>query len=247
MSDSDVAAALYIAQKLRDKEVAAPNCNDIKATPKAKEEDGTVLRLSSQRKGKGKKKKKSPKQQTNYLKSELNNEYILKEAHSNAMEPVLNELRPRLKSIRDKLSALSLRRELPKTRVAKKIKLEANDAHLMPLSANNDLGGKAGKSLYPILVGDVNNLYNTSILKSLPPQKVITLDLHSCSWYKAKGVLRKNLEKWIDLAMKGEHPFVIRVDIVCGGGNQVLSELVASFLRDSPQVANRQSVGVRGI
>ena len=43
----------------------------------------------------------------------------------------------------------------------------------------------------------------------------------------------------IDIAMKGNHPFVIRVDIVCGRGNQVLSELVASFIRDSPQVANR--------
>ena len=34
-------------------------------------------------------------------------------------------------------------------------------------------------------------------------------------------------------------PFVIAVDIVCGGGNQVLSELVAQFIRDNSQVANR--------
>ena len=124
---------MFILRSLRDKEVAAPNCTDIKATPKAIKEGGTILKLGSHRKSKEKNEKKSTKQLPDYLKSEATDEYTLREVHSKAMEPVLNELRPRLKSIRDKLSALSLKKELPKTRVEKKVKPEANDAHLMPL------------------------------------------------------------------------------------------------------------------
>lgn len=39
--------------------------------------------------------------------------------------------------------------------------------------------------------------------------------------------------------MMGEHPFVVKVDVVCGYGNQVLSECVAQWIRRNKQVANR--------
>ena len=68
---------MFILRSLRDKEVAAPNCTDIKATPKAKKEGKTVLKLGSHRKSKEKNEKKSTKQLPDYLKSEATNEYTL--------------------------------------------------------------------------------------------------------------------------------------------------------------------------
>eukprot|EP00571_Detonula_confervacea_P015386 CAMPEP_0172303428 /NCGR_PEP_ID=MMETSP1058-20130122/4961_1 /TAXON_ID=83371 /ORGANISM="Detonula confervacea, Strain CCMP 353" /LENGTH=70 /DNA_ID=CAMNT_0013014235 /DNA_START=944 /DNA_END=1156 /DNA_ORIENTATION=+ len=65
------------------------------------------------------------------------------------------------------------------------------------------------------------------------------MDLHGFSRYKALDMLRKGLREWVNEAMKGEYPFVVAVNIICGGGNQVLSELVAQFIRDNPQFANR--------
>ena len=38
--------------------------------------------------------------------------------------------------------------------------------------------------------------------------------------------------------MKGDHPFVIQLNIVCGGGSQVVSEVVKVWIRDSKQIAN---------
>ncbi|KAL7540296.1 hypothetical protein ACHAXR_010011 [Thalassiosira sp. AJA248-18] len=39
--------------------------------------------------------------------------------------------------------------------------------------------------------------------------------------------------------MRGEYPWVIPVDIVCGGGSQILSEAVKAWIRNNRQVANR--------
>ena len=194
--------------------------------------------------GKGKRQKKKSKVPSTSKQEQLVNDHIaLREAHSKSMEPVLNELRPLLKIRRDKIASYYLQKAPPK--VKKPIKApKKSDTHLMSISSNVPLiSGKAGKSVYPVLVGEVNNLYKSSKKKfrslSSSQTQTITLDLHACSRYKALGVLRKHLPKWIDIAMKGEHPFVIPVDIVCGGGNQILSELVAQFIRDNPQIANR--------
>ena len=39
--------------------------------------------------------------------------------------------------------------------------------------------------------------------------------------------------------MKGAYPWVIPVDIVCGGDVQVLSEAVKGWIQSNRQVANR--------
>ena len=197
---------------------------------------------------KGKKQKKTRKAKSNAsTKSKqeqlVNDQITLREAHSKSMELVLNELRPLLKIRRDKIASYYLQKAPPKVKRSIKTPTKS-DTHLMTISSNVPLiGGKAGKSVYPVLVGEVANLYKSSKKKfrslSTSQNRIITLDLHACSRYKALGVLRKHLPKWIDAAMKGDHPFVIPVDIVCGGGNQVLSELVAQFIRDNPQIANR--------
>ncbi|KAL7536415.1 hypothetical protein ACHAXR_007147 [Thalassiosira sp. AJA248-18] len=166
---------------------------------------------------------------------------VLRELHSRAVGPVLDELRPKLKLIRQKLNDLALQKDLPKERQPAKAcqgKENVSDAILVPKDIS--FGGKAGKSIYHILVGEPNNLYNTGQLNlKTKGQRLIVLDLHGCSRYKAIGVLRKRLPAWVEEAMKGDYPFVIKVDVICGCGHQVLSELVAQFIRDNDQVANR--------
>ena len=56
---------------------------------------------------------------------------------------------------------------------------------------------------------------------------------------EAHQALDKSLPKWIDLAMKGRDPWVIPVDIICGGGNQILREVVAAWIKRENQVGNR--------
>ena len=166
---------------------------------------------------------------------------ILRELHSRAVGPVLDELRPKLKLIRQRLNDLTLQKDLPKKRQsAKTCQGNENVSDNILVPTNTSFDGKAGKSIYHILVGEPNNLYNTGQFNlKTKGQRVIVLDLHGCSRYKALGVLRKRLPAWVEDAMKGDYPFVIKVDIICGCGNQVLSELVAQFIRDNDQVANR--------
>ena len=195
--------------------------------------------------GKGKRQKKKSRASTKSKQEQLKVDQItLREAHSKSIEQVLNELRPLLKIRRDKIASYYLQKAPPKVKKSIKAPKKSDTHLLMTISSNVPLiSGKAGKSVYPVLVGEVANLYKSSKKKfrslSSSQTQTITLDLHACSRYKALGVLRKHLPKWIDTAMKGDHPFVIPVDIVCGGGNQILSELVAQFIRDNPQIANR--------
>ena len=52
----------------------------------------------------------------------------------------------------------------------------------------------------------------------------------------------EQLNEWegvtMDAAMKGEYPFVVPAVIVCGGGTQILSELVENWIREKKNVAN---------
>lgn len=165
----------------------------------------------------------------------------LRQLHSRAMEPVFNELYPKLKHIRDKLTALTLFKTPPKDRSKGITRAKENDLPgLANLSLNDTLdgGGKAGNIRYPILVGESTNLYKAHQLLSRG-KGTITLDLHGCTRDKAQCILRESFQEWIDIAMRGEYPFVIAVDIICGSGKQVISELVAQFIRDNYQVANR--------
>ena len=64
-------------------------------------------------------------------------------------------------------------------------------------------------------------LYKTK--KSATNSHTLILDFHGST----KEVVQKfdnSLTGWVDMATKGEYPWVISVDIICGGGNQILSE-----------------------
>merc|ERR1711957_773172 len=89
--------------------------------------------------------------------------------------------------------------------------------------AYSDYAKKAGKAFYPILVGEATNLYKTS---SASHGHLPAIDLHGCSKEEALEKLGKSLPIWVDTAMKGSHPWVMGVDIICGGGNQILSDVV---------------------
>ena len=102
-------------------------------------------------------------------------------------------------------------------------------------------GGKAGKSSYTINVGQVENLYKSSKRKYLPTKcsnQRACIDLHGLTSHEAIERLDKALIGWVDTAMKGEYPWVIPVDIICGGGNQILSETVKTWIKSKKNVAN---------
>ena len=46
------------------------------------------------------------------------------------------------------------------------------------------------------------------------------------------------LVDWVDTAMKGGHPLVIPVDIICGGGSQILAVTVEKCIKENKSVAN---------
>ena len=165
----------------------------------------------------------------------------LKEAHSKSFEPVINELRPRLQPIRRNLDSLTLERTRPKER--RDLKVASNDKeNINNFTCTNEVTAKAGKTLFPIMVGEESNLYKSfkpSHRRNSHPLKTISLDLHGMSKDEALQTLDKKLPKWINIAMNGRDPWVIPVDIICGGGNQILSEVVAAWIKRENQVGNR--------
>ena len=156
--------------------------------------------------------------------------------HSELLEPVLHELRPVLKSIRNRHNALLLKRETPK-KTNSPAKRQGATACDMPSVAPQS--SRVGKSRYRVLVGEPDNLYKTSKIRLAAPSAEMTLDLHGRSRSEALDLLRCRLASWTERAMRSEYPFVVAADIVCGRGTQELSELVADFIRENPQIANR--------
>jgi DNA-nicking Smr family endonuclease len=71
----------------------------------------------------------------------------------------------------------------------------------------------------------------------LATQYSSTLNLHGCTKDEATTTPETALVDLMDLAMKGEYPWVIPAVIVCGGGNQILSETVEAWIKDKKNVA----------
>ena len=167
----------------------------------------------------------------------------LKVAHSLLLSKVFEEAEPKLKMIRQMLNELALDRQGPKDRStsSKKKQEMGNQLVFNPNSAG--LGGKAGKTSYTVNVGQVENLYISSKRKSIHSRSSLSsqssiIDLHGCSRDEAIERLDSSLIDWVDTAMKGEYPWVIPATIVCGGGNQILSETVETWIKGKKNVAN---------
>ncbi|EJK63400.1 hypothetical protein THAOC_15936 [Thalassiosira oceanica] len=210
------------------------------ASPAKPTEEGKLKRKCRKSRSKGKTKRGSKSELASSCHEAI--EKTLRLAHSESFEPVLNELKPRLREVREKLSARYLQRDEPKKRVV--VTKEAavagkeNEVNYRPTPQSE---AKAGKMVHRILVGHPDYLF-----KPLPSKnsrqngtrRVSTLDLHGFEAEEARSKLDKCLVHWMEEAMV-EYPFVTRVDIVCGGGAQVLADVVAGFIRRTPQVANR--------
>jgi DNA-nicking Smr family endonuclease len=151
-------------------------------------------------------------------------------------------MRPKLDEIRQQLISLSLHRTPPKKKTPPKAVADKENSHNSFALAKSTTTAKAGKTAYPVLVsGEVSNIFKTSKKRHKLCLKtdLVTLDLHGMSKQQALQLLDEKLPVWVDLAMKGHHPFVLAVDIICGGGTQLLSEVVAQWIGDNNQVANR--------
>jgi len=165
----------------------------------------------------------------------------LRKDHSTMLSPVLEELeRVKLRDIRKKLNDLSLKKTEVKDRklaLPKRAK-EAND-ELVFNPPTDGLEGKAGKVFFPVIVGNVEHLYRSSKKSKVQRNQTIsTIDLHGLTADEATLKLNQELPALVDAAMK-EETFTAPVDIVCGGGGQVLAEVVEQWIRTTRQVANR--------
>jgi len=164
----------------------------------------------------------------------------LKGEHSKLLGKVYEEAEPTFKEIRQRLNALNLERTKPKQRTSpskatKPVEVVDN------LIGDGQLGGKAGKTQFIIQVGEVSNLYKTTKPSSAGRgrrQDDIMIDLHGLTAEEAVYRLDKHLPDWIETAMKGTYPFVIPVKIVCGGGSQILAEVVENWIKQNDHVAN---------
>lgn len=167
----------------------------------------------------------------------------LKEAHSLVLSKVFEEAEPILKELRQKLNDLALDRQGPKNRRMSSRKKESTDSFATFDPNPTGLCGKAGKTSYIVNVGQVENLYISSKRNSIHSRSSVSLrssiiDLHGCTQDEAIQRLDSSLSDWVDTAMKGEYPWVMPVQIICGGGNQILSETVETWIKGNKNVAN---------
>ena len=141
------------------------------------------------------------------------------------------------KNTRQKLNDMSLQKSGPKKRSSKTTAEGKENATNAVFVLEDFLGGKAGRTSYPILIsGGKEYLYKSSKprhhrngqhLGKTPSSVRMTVDLHGHSKDEAIEKLNKSLTKWVVKAMKGADPWVIPVDIICRGGNQNVFVYVA--------------------
>mmetsp|Transcript_24563 Transcript_24563/g.53154 ORF Transcript_24563/g.53154 Transcript_24563/m.53154 type:complete len:339 (-) Transcript_24563:406-1422(-) len=204
----------------------------------SKKEKNRATKKNNKKSSKKKGGKKSKKKRCNNCRYETETLVDHKVSHSKRLTRVFEEVDPIFKDIRQRLSNLVLARCLPKDKSiprktnTSEIKTERNP----PLEG---AGGKAGMVLFPLLVGNAECLYQSSKKSKLNGRRPLAVDLHGCSGEAAIEKLDKALPDWVDTAMRGVYPFVVPVNVICGGGNQVLSEVVERWIRRNHQVANR--------
>ena len=208
----------------------------------------STARKSASKKKAGKKskgsKKKTKKTQPKIASTISLEEY--KVQHSQILTKIHDEAEPKFKAIRQKLNTMALERTQPKK---KNLRPRAPKSQKAVMSFDKNLfnnkevglGGKAGKSHYAIQVGEVSNLYKTTkpnqISSSIDSSKH-TLDLHGYTQAEALTKLDESLQVWNNAAMCGSYPFVQPAVIVCGCGNQVLSEVVEKWIKVNDNVSN---------
>jgi len=170
--------------------------------------------------------------------------------HSKRLTKIHGEAQDRFKRIRQRLNNLVIERSQPKIKPSRSrtTKSKPSYPHLAFKPSSEGIGGKAGKSRYEVQVGEVQHLYKTtkpsvmashcSLSSTLP-----TLDLHGCTREEALGKLDESLKAWVDSALQGSYPFVRPATIVCGCGNQIMSDTVQEWIRSNNNVSNAPKIG----
>ena len=169
-----------------------------------------------------------------------------RQRHSVTLTKVLDEMELRqLKRIRQHINKSMLLCQTPKTRSpssCKSLNALVSSAEFNP--SMTGLGGKAGRTQFSVNVGRVENLYKSSKKNRLNhasssrASHIAKIDLHGCTKEEAMERLNEWEGNTMDTAMKGEYPFVVPAVIVCGGGTQILSELVENWIKEKKNVAN---------
>jgi DNA-nicking Smr family endonuclease len=160
--------------------------------------------------------------------------------HSRKLTKVFAEAAPQFEQIRRKLNELNLTCTPPKVKASTTRKKSPARIPALPVTHNlgEGTGGKAGSPFHAVHVGSPENLYMTQKdVKSMRGQKSVSIDLHGMAKDEALVTLDEELPKWVNSAMRGSHPFVIPVVIVCGCGNQILSEAVEGWIKSNESVA----------
>ena len=209
--------------------------NAVSSSDESNESSGS--KDSKPKKRKKKLGKRSPCRRASWAGPEiLGEEERLKLKHSRQLGAVLSEASPQFEQLRQKLNAMNLQCTPPKIRMPSQ-KPPLIELPLALNNPNNDgIGGKAGVPFYAVHVGATENLYTTK-KHSFHGQKSISIDLHGLTEEEALALLDSTLPGWVDSAMEGSYPFVIPAVIICGGGNQILSEAVDQWIKCNDNVA----------
>ena len=189
-----------------------------------------------------KKHKKSKKKRVVQPLAIQKTEAELRGEHSKVLGKIYEEAEPTFKEIRQRLNAMNLERTKPKQKRLQSKIIESSVVAVDNPLGDDKLGSKAGKTQFIIQVGEVSNLYKTTKPSSSAGrgrrQDDVMIDLHDLTAEEAVYRLDKHLPDWIETAMKGTYPFVIPVKIVCGGGSQILAEVVENWIKQNDHVAN---------
>jgi len=189
----------------------------------------TKLPLSKKRANRRSSKKGSKR--ATWAGPEINEDERYKLAHSRNLGKVLNEASPQFTKIRQKLAVINLECTPPKAKKASRRKSLRAELRPTPAVPHIEEGGKAGVPFYPVHVGPPDNLHHTRHVFAPANRIPVSVDLHGLSREQAISELDTRLPVWYKSAMRSEYPFVLKVTIVCGGGNQILSEAVDQWIK----------------
>ena len=193
------------------------------------------------KKAKKGKKIKSQKHQEEYRTKNLEEHKV---EHSKRLTKIHDEAQAQFKRIRQRLNNLIIERS-PRKVKSKRPRSPELEPTIPPNPTKEGTGGKAGKSRYKIQVGEVQNLYKTSKPSAMANNTSLhlpSLDLHGYKRHEALAKLDESLKVWVEMAMQGSYPFVQPAEIVCGCGNQILSETVQDWIRSNSKVSNAPKV-----
>jgi DNA-nicking Smr family endonuclease len=149
--------------------------------------------------------------------------------HSNRLCLIFEEER------RQHLNDLAIKKSAPKQKSSCKVKKQVDESEVV--YHNTSCESKAGKTFFPVLIGHEEYLYKSSKASKLSQVSPLSLDLHGCTRDEALFKLSSSLPDWLDAAVK-EHPYTLPVNIIAGGGSQIVADAVQHWIRES-NVANR--------